>query len=292
VCSAVSDRSCASSSTEVLYVAERQFGTISLFTYDVNPKTAAAKQVGNPIFIGGSDIDPLAIGNEHYVYVWNPTDVWVYRAAANGAPSAQYSQHLIFNFPYPVNSFVVDPGGKFAYAAVIWPYGQGGDSAAVTLFTIDPLTGTLTDTQQVVATYSDYYTAIYDFSFGIKGNLLFARAFDNGPYTCNPEYDAYSVNEATGALGPLKTLVNVSADCGGTAEGYDQRSAHGSGQHMLQFRQRLCPNNPDIDWETNLLPGIQSHVLWRQCRRHNLRSGQSEHRLSRYRRQEDLCWSH
>src|SRR5580658_10028146 len=80
--------SAASSSTEVLYVAERVSGTISLLTYNVNPETAVAQQVGN-IFVGANNIDPLSVGAEHFVYVWNTTDVWLYHTNAKGAPEAQ-----------------------------------------------------------------------------------------------------------------------------------------------------------------------------------------------------------
>jgi hypothetical protein len=64
----------ATSSIEVLYVAERGSGTISLLTYDVNPETAVAQQVGN-IFVGANNIDPLSVGPEHFIYVWDGTDV-------------------------------------------------------------------------------------------------------------------------------------------------------------------------------------------------------------------------
>jgi hypothetical protein len=117
-----------------------------------------------------------------------------------------------------VYSFVVDPNGKFAYAAVLWTDSQGNSDAAITLFTIDPSTGKLTDTGKVVATYSNYYTYLQSFSFGINGSPLFARYFDNGPYTCNPGYDYYHVNQSTGGLGTLTNLTEVAADCGGTAE--------------------------------------------------------------------------
>jgi hypothetical protein len=207
----------ATSSTEVLYVAESVSGTISLLTYDVNPETAVAQQVGN-IIVGANNIDPLSVGNQHFVYVWDGTDVWLYRTNAKGAPEAQAAQHLTFELAFPVYSFVVDPAGKFAYAAVAWTDPHGNSDVAITLFTVDSSTGELTDTQKVVSTYSNYYTYLTGFSFGINGTPLFARYFDNGPYTCNPGYDSYRVNASTGGLGPLTDLLEVSADCGGTAE--------------------------------------------------------------------------
>ena len=208
--------SAASSPTEVLYVAEHASGTISLLTYGVNPETAVAQQVGN-IFVGANNIDPLSVGTEHFVYAWDSTDVWLYHTNAKGAPEAQFAQHLTFDFAYPVYSFVVDPAGKFAYATIYWTDSQGNWDASLMLFTIDASTGDLTNTGKVVATYSNYYTTLQSFGFGIKGTPLFARSFDNGPYTCNPGYDTYQVDPSTGDLGPLTTLIEVNADCGGGA---------------------------------------------------------------------------
>jgi hypothetical protein len=207
----------AASSEEVLYIAERQHGTILLLTYDVNPETAVARQAGTPIFVGASNIDPLTIGAKHFVYVWDGTDVWLYPTASNGAPDAQPAQHLTFNFAYPVYSFVADPDGKYAYAAILWTDSQGNSDAAITLFTIDPSTGKLSDTQKVVATYSNYYTYLNGFSFGIKGNMLFAQFYDDGPYTCEPGYDGYPVNQANGNLGAMKQLIAGNANCGSSS---------------------------------------------------------------------------
>lgn len=231
----------AGSSVEVLYVAERQHGAISLLTYDVNPETAVAKEAGNPIFVGASNIDPLSIGAKHYVYVWDGSDVWLYLTASNGAPDARPAQHLTFNFAYPVYSFVVDPDGKYAYAAILWN-SQGFFDAAIVLFTIDPETGKLTNTQKVVATYSNFYTFLDGFSFGIKGNMLFAQYFDGGPYTCEPGYDGYPVNQANGNLGKPKQLIAGNANCGSSGAvtitdqvGGAQHACCGAGSGYLEI---------------------------------------------------------
>jgi hypothetical protein len=208
----------ASSPIEVLYVTERKSGTISLFTYNVNPQTAVATDVSNPIFVGASNIDPLSIGTKTFVYVWNSTDVWVYPTDEHGAASGDPTQHLAFNFPEPVTTFLVDPDGKFAYAGMAWWDSQNQtNNAAVYLYTIDAATGQLTDTRKAVASYSDAYTFFRSFSFGLSGKKLFVSAVDDGPFTCEPEYDSYRVNQTTGNLGRLTNLVTVTADCGGTA---------------------------------------------------------------------------
>ena len=207
---------CFASSVEVLYVAERQNQSFTLLTYNVNPQTAVATQVGT-MSVPSASIDPLTIGSKHFVYIWNGSSVWVYPTNSKGIPAARATQQLKFNFAYPVFSFVVDPDGKFAYAAIGWTDSQGNSDVSISLFTIDQTSGGLTSTQKVVATYSNYYTYLIGFSFGVSGHRLFARNFDDGPYTCMPGYDFYGVNQTTGDLGPLTSLIQQNADCGGTA---------------------------------------------------------------------------
>src|SRR5579862_7782196 len=207
----------ATSPVEVLYVAETQATNVSLTTYNVNPDTAAAEQIGSPITVGAANVDPLTVNGNNFIYVWNSTDVWIYTTNAQGLPESAASQHLTFNFPHPVKSFLVDPDGKFAYAGMIWAGPDLNNEAALILFTIDSATGNLTNTEQAVAKYSNDYTGIVGFMFGTSGKRLYASYFDNAPYTCNPGYYAYNVNGSTGQFGPEENLVEVSANCGGTA---------------------------------------------------------------------------
>ncbi len=208
--------SAATSPVEVLYVAQPQGSNISLLTYNVNPETAVAQQVGNPISIGSTSIDPLTIGSKHFIYVWNSTDVWLYVTNAKGVPAANPAQHLTFNFAHPVNTFLADPDGKFAYAGLTWYGYQNNSYAAVMLFTIDQSTGKLTNTEQVVANYGpNEYIGLTGFRFGATGKRLYASYSDDGPHTCIIGYDDYPVNQTTGRLGPLKSLFYAQADCSG-----------------------------------------------------------------------------
>jgi hypothetical protein len=120
------------SAKEVLYVAGPQ-GTsnVMLYTYSVDPTTAAATQVGNAIHVASGSVVPLSIGTSHYLYLWNLTGVWLYRTDADGAPLGTPSQHVTFSFPHPVNTFLIDPDGKFAYAALGWTYSQGSENAII-----------------------------------------------------------------------------------------------------------------------------------------------------------------
>src|ERR1700731_4427515 len=93
---------CANSlaqTVEVLYVAGPQgTSSVSLHTYNVNPQTAAATEVGSAILVHSGSIDPLTIGASHYIYLWNSNGVWLYPTTANGVPTATPSQHLTFSF--------------------------------------------------------------------------------------------------------------------------------------------------------------------------------------------------
>jgi 6-phosphogluconolactonase (cycloisomerase 2 family) len=204
-----------SASTEILYVTERSSGNTSLYTYNVDPETAVATAVGSPLVVGALNVDAVTAGNQNFLYVWNGAQVWVYATDAQGAPLGQPVQNLVFNFAKPVTDFVVDPDGKFAYAVVRW-YGENSDDV-IALFTIDSTNGQLTNTQKAVAVYSNLYTQLTSFNFGMYGNRMLVGAFDSGPFTCDPGYDYYDVNQQTGNLGKLTNLMSVSSDCGGSS---------------------------------------------------------------------------
>jgi hypothetical protein len=203
----------ASAQVEVLYVTGPQASTVPLNTYNVNSETAVATQVGS-MNVGGSSVTPVTVGAQHRIYVSNSTDVWLYVTDPQGVPASSPSQHLTFNFPHPVTSFVVDPKGNFAYAASIWFDKQYNNYAAVVQFTINQSTGKLTNTRKDVATYGpDPYTQLNYFIFGAGGNRLYASYSDYGPQTCIIGYDYYDVNPANGSLGPADSLFHAQADC-------------------------------------------------------------------------------
>lgn len=199
----------ASAAEEVLYVAGPQGASdVSLYTYSVNPTTAAATQVGNAINVASGSLIPLSIGTSHFLYIWNNTGVWLYRAHPDGSPLSTPAQHVAFSFTHPVNTFLIDPDGKFAYAALGWPNYEGSKNSII-LFTIDQTTGKLTNTNQVVASYTNVYTGFIKFLFAQQGGILFGEYLDDGPYTSIFGYDYYRVNETTGQLGPLQKITDA-----------------------------------------------------------------------------------
>ena len=203
------------STKEVLYVAGPQGSpNVTLYTYIVDPATAAATQVGNAIHVASGSIVPLSIGNSHYLYLWSTAGVTLYRTHADGAPLGTPSQHVTFSFLHPVNSFLIDPDGKFAYAALGWTDSQG-DENSIILFTIDQSTGELTNTNQVVASYTNEYTGFVNFKFAQRGDALLGYYWDNGPETFIKGYDYYPVNQTTGGLGTLQNMFYAQVyECG------------------------------------------------------------------------------
>ncbi len=95
---------------EVLYVASPQGSqNASLLTYNVDPNIAVAERVGHAVTIPSTSVTPLTIEGRHLIYVWNSTDVWMYRTNSKGVPERRPSQHLSFDFPAPVLTFLADP---------------------------------------------------------------------------------------------------------------------------------------------------------------------------------------
>jgi hypothetical protein len=209
----------AASSVEVLYVTGTQHGATTLLTYNVDPASAVATEVGQTALIDAASVDPVTVGDSHVIYVWNAKSVWTYLTDGKGVPQAEAEQHLKFTFPHPVTTFVADPDGKFAYAGVIWWDSQAQtNNASVYLFTIDQSTGELTNLENAVAQYGpNPYIGLTGFKFGLQGDKLLASDYDNAPYTCEPGYDYYPVDQATGQLGSLQNFVSAGSCSGGTA---------------------------------------------------------------------------
>lgn len=203
-------------SVEVLYVAEPQGSQYSLRTYNVNPRSAVATQVGPTVPINANSMAPLTVNGNHYLYVWNATDVWVYPTNGNGVPSSQPSQNLKFGFLQPVYSFVADPNGMFAYSVYNWTDNQNNVNTVIVLFTIDQSTGELTNTGKVVGTWGpNQYVVMDNFRFGIYGHRLYAHWTDNGPHTYGIGYYYYPVEQTTGDLGAVQILYSAETlECG------------------------------------------------------------------------------
>jgi hypothetical protein len=255
-----------SSTVEVLYVAGPQ-GTSSVYlhTYDVNPQTAVASKVGSAIPVHSGSIDPLTIGTSHYIYLWNSNGVWLYPTNANGVPTSTASQHLTFAFAHPVYRFLVDPDGKFAYAAMVWTDTAGNSDASIRLFTINQSNGKLTNTNRIVASYSNAYIGFIDFLFGSQGGQLFAKYLDNGPYTTIFGFDYYPVNQTTGQLGKLQSLILCANQrLHDLMRGYGYERSFRAGQRLLRSRKWRPRGHAHIYWANNRM-SVVNDILSRRC---------------------------
>jgi len=203
----------SASPTEVLYVVLGQSAAANVSTYNVDPDTGLATQVGSAVRLPSQTFIPLWINGNNFLYVWGGSDLWVYPTDAKGLPSSQPIQHLLTNFSHPMTSFVVDPKGHYAYAVISWVDSNYNYNALFVLFTIDSMTGKLTDTNNVVATYGpDPYTWLNSFGFGATGTKLWTEYTVNAPFTCEIGYKYYPVDD-NGLLGSLQ--YGIGADCGG-----------------------------------------------------------------------------
>ncbi len=208
-----------SSKIEVLYLAETLPDQhVLLTTFNVNPDTAIARLAGEPLVIESPRITPLTVEKKHVIYVWNESEIWMYRTDWSGVPQRQPSQRLRFNLPQPVNTFLADPDGKFAYAATVWTDSKGEDVAAIFLLTIDN-TGMLTNTHTLVGRWGPIlYWPLTGFYFGTSGKNLYATEYDyEPPVECSPGVLYYPVDPKTGGLGIFPTTwFQLGAGCSST----------------------------------------------------------------------------
>jgi hypothetical protein len=200
---------------EVLYVIARQpegSQPYSLTTYNVDPVTAVAVEVGSPIAIPSNNVDPLTVGNLHVLYVWNGKKVWLYPTDSRGLPASSPAQFLAFQFHgFDAAGFVADPKGKFAYAPVSWTDDEMNFHTVFSLFTIDPSTGKLTNTNTIAGRYGPDEWVIWlgGFTFGATGEKLYMEEDSNPPFSASIAEDYYHVNPQTGDLGKMNELVRI-----------------------------------------------------------------------------------
>jgi hypothetical protein len=205
----------ATAQVEVLYVIGPQpegNQLYSLTTYDVDPHTALPVKVGWPMVIPSNNVDPLTIGNLHVLYVWNYSGVWLYPTNSQGVPVAVAAQHLTFDFEgFGASAFVADSHGQFAYALTAWTDDDGNTHWLFMLFTIDPSTGNLTNTNTSAGRYgpSQWVTWLGGLTSGGTGSKLYMEVISNPPFSPSVAEDYYRVNSQTGQLSKANVLVEI-----------------------------------------------------------------------------------
>lgn len=197
----------SSAGVQVLYVNQ---GT-TLYTYDIDPQTLTATQVGTLALSGMNFFYGLIPGpNDHFIYVVGNDaqlafHIWVYATDSSGAPQAAAVQDLtvsVYGLP------VIDATGNFFYAVIAVPGAQPFTEVfSLERHLIDPETGRLSQAQAEVSytlSFADteYCVLVLD-SFDAVTMNLYTDINCSGSYGADAAiYSQYAVNSQTGALGP------------------------------------------------------------------------------------------
>jgi hypothetical protein len=211
----------SSTPVQVVYVID---GT-SLVTYNVDPQTLYATQVGTPLTVGGltgyGTLFPSP--NDHFVYFVSPDaqgidHLWVYVTDASGVPQAPATQKMTVNGFW---GFQLDPRSNFAYLVFKSPNnGSYNATYSIRRYVVDPVSGRLSQAL-VEATYvlpddpSGAYCWLGLLGFNPAATTLYDATIcanrDNGGGTAFER----TLNSQTGALGPDVQIYSWSSGNGG-----------------------------------------------------------------------------
>jgi len=208
---AIPDGSAAQASStpvQVVYVID---GT-RLVTYNVDPQTLYATQVGSPLAVGGLTGYGVLFPspNDHSVYFVAPNaqgidHLWVYVTDASGVPQAPATQEITVKGFWGLQ---LDPLSNFAYLVI-----KSADNSAyqatyyLKRYTVDPVSGKLS--QPIVeATYllfddpSGADCGLELFGFNPAATTLYDAVICNNHDNNTGTYYERTLNSQTGALGP------------------------------------------------------------------------------------------
>jgi hypothetical protein len=199
--SAMSSLAQTSTPVDVLYLQQNA----TILTYDVNPQTAEAIEVGQPLVMNTPNFTVVPAPNDRSLNIlWtdasNKEHLWVYDTETTGAPQSQPVQKLSVT---SVSQFLANPNGKFDYALGRWQNSSGEYLESIRLFSIDPATGKLTESPQVQAGFGpNYYFTAALFGFNPSGSELYDTWNVNFDGEAASTYYSRTVNPETGTLGP------------------------------------------------------------------------------------------
>jgi hypothetical protein len=198
----------SSTPIQVVYVID---GT-SLLTYNVDPQTLNATQVGTPITVGGLTGYGVLIPspNDHSVYYVAPnaqgTDhLWVYATDASGVPQAPAIQVMTVKGFWGMQ---LDPLSNFAYLVSKSPNNSSYQATYyMKRYTVDPVSGKLSQ-PLVEATYllpddpSGADCGLELFGFNPAATTFYDGVICNNHDNNTGTYYKRTLNSQTGALGP------------------------------------------------------------------------------------------
>jgi hypothetical protein len=199
----------ASSTVQVVYVIDGS----TLTTYDIDPQTLYATQVGTLTLPQSTYPGLVPSPNDHFLYYTaynnplrgSPLHLWVYATDASGAPQTPAVQEIYANGLYGLPS--IDPQANFFYAVYAGQPGPQYTTYTVRRYLVDPNTGEISH-PQVEAQYklstdgSGDYCGLNLYGFSANGNKLYDGVYCSYPGGENSLYNERTINPQTGALGP------------------------------------------------------------------------------------------
>jgi hypothetical protein len=234
---------------QVVYVLEGK----TIVTYNVNPQTLYASQVGSPLTVydatpGYGVLYPSP--NDHFIYFVAPDShnnehLWVFATDASGVPQAPAAQQMALNGFWDGLRF--DPRSNFAYMVVKSPNPANYNATYfLRRYAVDPASGRLS--QAIVeAQYvlpddpSGSYCWLSLFGFNPAATSLYDAVVCSNRDTEGGTYFERTLNSQTGALGPDVQIYTWSGGGGG----YENVQF----AHNLMF-DFVAPNNfqQGINW--------------------------------------------
>jgi hypothetical protein len=198
----------SSTPVQVVYVIDGR----SLVTYNVDPQTLNATQVGSRLAVGGLTGYGVLIPspNDHSVYYVSPNaqgidHLWVYVTDASGVPQAPATQEMTVKGFWGLE---FDPLSNFAYLVSKSP-NNGSYQATYSLlrYLVDPVSGRLSQ-PLVEATYllfddpSGADCGLELFGFNPAATTFYDAVICNNHDNNTGTYYERTLNSQTGALGP------------------------------------------------------------------------------------------
>jgi hypothetical protein len=228
----------SSSTVQVVYVVDSG----NILTYNVNPQTLYATQVGTTLSLSGTLYSLRPSPNDHFLYVITydanlKKHLSVYPTDASGVPQTHATEVINANAIYDIQ---IDPQANFAYLVYAYPSGTYNTLFEIERFVVDPATGKVSQ-PQIEAKYtlsngsggiSDCWLAILGFS--AAGTKLYDEVGCGYHGGNSATYYERTLNLQTGTLGPDLQVYSWN----NATEGYERVSFVGN--LMFDF---VSPNN-------------------------------------------------
>jgi hypothetical protein len=237
---------------QVVYVVDGA----SIVTYDVDPQSLYATQVGTPLNLSGTFYWLAPSPNDHFLYVITydtnyKKHLFVYATDASGVPQTPATEEISATYLYGLQ---IDPKANFAYLVYGLPSGLYNTLYEIQRFAVNPSTGQISQ-PQIEAKYrlsngaeGTTYCGLAILGFNAAGSKLYDEVSCGSHGGNNATYYERTINLQTGALGPDAQIYSWS---NGTEGGEGIQFVH---DLMFDF---VMPNNyqQGVD-RVNIYPAV------------------------------------